>query len=216
MKQELLVTHLPPDKAATAIQLVKVHRGKLEYYADRLLWWNKKINLISRSVSRETVMKHIEHSLVLSQAEAFHQAKKIIDSGTGGGLPGIPLAIIFQDKEFLLNDIVEKKLMACKNMTRDLNLQNVKTNSSSIKDVGLDADSLLISKHAFKINELFAMIKDKEWNNILLLKGANEVKTELEGIEEQLRISVFKLEDVSDSGFYKGKAMVEIQRKNHL
>ncbi|MEX0722057.1 MAG: RsmG family class I SAM-dependent methyltransferase [Balneolaceae bacterium] len=212
MKHKIAVSNFSTSKATAAKKLYQENEEKLLRYADRLLWWNQRVNLISRNVSRETAAHHIRHSILISQVDSFQQANQVIDAGTGGGLPGIPLAVLFKEKDFTLNDIVEKKVMACKNIVRDLGLENVKTSSLSIEDVTVPAGSLIISKHAFKVNELYDLVKGRPWEQLILLKGSKEVEGELMGINEQLEITIFDLEKTFEVEFYQGKALVEIKR----
>lgn len=212
MEHQLLSTLLVREKAANVRRLCDRHKKELEEYVSRLLWWNKKINLVSRDVSRETISKHVEHSLVITQSELFEQAEKVIDSGTGGGLPGIPLALCNREKRVQLNDVVTKKIMACKNIAAALELKNISTSSCSIEKVSLDGDELLISKHAFKIDDLLRMLGSKPWEKIILLKGGKDVEAEIDKVKEPLNINVVNLMPGFENEFYKGKAMVEITR----
>lgn len=215
VEHQIKKTALPAEKARCARELYNENEDKLQEYISQLLWWNKKINLVSRDVSRETVGRHVEHSLIITQSSFFLQAKKILDSGTGGGLPGVPLAITSPEKEVVLNDVVEKKLMACKSMIRDLGLPNVTTKSGSIAGVGFGGDELLVSKHAFKINDLIDLLGVRPWKKIVLLKGGEEVEEEMVGVEEPLNIEIIDLYPGFEESFYKGKAMVEISKKSN-
>lgn len=189
------------------VQLYQKHELQLNTYIDRLLWWNERINLVSRNVSRETVKEHLIHSLLLSQVELFSSTHKIVDTGTGGGLPGLPLAITHPEKSFLLNDIVSKKCLAVKQMIRKLGLENSRTKDGSIEKVQLNTPFLLISKHAFKINDLYRMTSHLPWESIVLYKGL-DFKKELEGISTPLDLNSYDLSGIST--FYKGKSIVVI------
>lgn len=181
----------------------------LESYLDQLLWWNKRVNLVSRNVSRETIWEHIRHSLLLSQFEAFKSSELIVDAGTGGGLPGLPLAITHPQKHFVLNDLVTKKCLAMKQMAQKLELENLGIIDGSIENLEQDLPFLLISKHAFKINELYQMTASLPWKKMILYKG-NDFEDELEGIKESMTIDSYRLSEESD--FYKGKALVFLHR----
>ncbi|MEQ8524252.1 RsmG family class I SAM-dependent methyltransferase [Gracilimonas sp.] len=215
MEHQIKKTPLKIKKANLTRVLYEENKEKIGEYINRLVWWNKKINLVSRDVSRETMAKHVEHSLVVSQSALFIKARKVLDSGTGGGLPGIPLAIISPEKEVLLNDVVTKKIMACKSMIRDLGLTNVAVKSGSIEGVGFNGDELLVSKHAFKIDGLISLLEGKPWKKIVLLKGGEEVGAEIEKIEEPLNIEIIDLYPGFDDSFYRGKAMVEISKRSN-
>lgn len=184
---------------------------KLEDYLNQLLWWNDKINLVSRGVSRETLQKHIEHSLIVSASRLFKEASNVIDTGTGGGLPGIPLGIVNPDKKILLNDIVSKKIMACKQMVLRLGLKNITLKEGSIGNVPIEKEEIVVSKHAFKINDLVELLGEKKWKGIILLKGKHEVEREIAPVSKPLKLKVYSL-DVFDDSFYDGKALVEIKQ----
>ena len=186
------------------------YETSLNEYADKLIWWNKKVNLVSRDVSRETLMNHIRHSLLLSKLEGYKKANTIVDTGTGGGLPGIPLSIINPEKSFLLNDIVQKKINTINQIKRDLKLSNVQTKACSIAEVPISNFDLIISKHAFKINDLLSFVGD-DWEEIILLKG-REFDDELEGVSCPLSIQVFDLFEESQNPFYNGKAILSIKK----
>lgn len=191
------------------------HSGVFNKYIDRLGWWNKKINLVSRDVSRETLRLHVEHSLVIATSPLYRDANLVVDTGTGGGLPGIPLAVVNGDKKVLLNDIVTKKIMACKSMVRDLALDNVITDVGSIEecDVNYGDGEVIVSKHAFKVDQLLGMLSGKPWQKIILLKGADKVAEEVEDAREALAVKVINLYSGFKNSFYEGKALVEIERR---
>lgn len=187
---------------------------KLSQYSEELFWWNSKINLVSRDVSHETILEHIKHSLLIATTGSFLNAKKVIDTGTGGGLPGIPLAICFPEKEFLLNDIVSKKLVAGKQILRKLGISNATTEAGSIAGVKLNTDDLVVTKHAFKVFELTNYLEGKNWDKLVFLKGEEEAVKEIEEIEEALNVSIINLDKVIESPFYKGKAIIEVTRSS--
>lgn len=190
-------------------KLSKSHSEKLNEYVDQLLWWNKRVNLVSRDVSRETLMHHVEHSITLSTSHLVKEASRLIDAGSGGGLPGIPLGIIYPGKEVILNDIVSKKMIACKQVIMKLGLDNVQVEKGSIAKVKRQRSDVIVSKHAFKINDLVDLLKEEKWKGIVLLKGVENIQAELEGVETALRIDIQTLETF-DNSFYAGKAIVEI------
>ncbi len=183
----------------------------LNDYIDHLLWWNKRINLISRNVSRETIWHHIHHSLLLSQFDVFKNCGLFVDAGTGGGLPGIPLALTHPDKHFILNDIVEKKVRALKQIEKKLHISNITNVCKSIDAVNIKKPYVLISKHAFKIDRLYAMIKQKSIGKFVFYKGLN-CEDELESITDPLTVIVHDLFSGTDNLFYENKKIIVVSR----
>ncbi len=193
-------------------ELIDEHHSKLDSYLKQLFWWNERINLVSRDVSRETVWEHIRHSLLLTQLDVYQNSSFVVDSGTGGGLPGIPLAIVSGNKKFLLNDIVTKKVLAVKQMAQKLGLSGVETLDGSVAELRLDEPFLLISKHAFKINDLVHLASDFPWTGMVFYKGI-DFDEEMEGISPPLQIHVHDLFEENRDSFYKDKALLYISKK---
>ncbi|MCG8372101.1 MAG: class I SAM-dependent methyltransferase [Balneolales bacterium] len=214
MKHLITHTSLTREQLRSVDQLLADHKKPLDDYARLLYWWNQKLNLVSRGVSHETIMEHIRHSLMISVSDYFREQHKIIDTGSGGGLPGIPLAICFPEKSFLINDIVSKKIMAVKNMVQRLELANVETNSASIENVDVSETDLIITKHAFKVDQLIGYLEEKNWQRIIFLKGREEAKEEIERSSVSLYARIIRLDEQLKNSFYQGKAVLEV-RRNH-
>ena len=195
------------DTLRTCKQLAAEHSTALNHYADRLLWWNDKVNLVSRDVSRETIMSHIEHSLTLNTW--LSPISHWVDAGTGGGLPGIPLAIVNPGLSFTLNDIVQKKCTVLKSIVRELALPNVKVQEGSIADVQLNHKTGICTKHAFKIPQLLDLIdgQSSQPGAILWLKGFEEAVQDIESQSDQASFEILSL-DSGEDPFYQGKAIV--------
>lgn len=189
--------------------LISENRPKLKKYLDQLFWWNQRVNLVSRTVSRETVWKHIRHSLLLSNFETFKKARIVVDTGTGGGLPGIPLTITHPNKHFVLNDLVSKKCLAMKQMAKKLGLKNIGIVDGSIEKFTHDEPFLLVSKHAFKINELYEMTKFLPWTQMVFYKGT-DFEEELADLPKSITIDSYDLSGLSE--FLQGKALVIVTR----
>ncbi|MGF1669373.1 MAG: 16S rRNA (guanine(527)-N(7))-methyltransferase RsmG [Balneolaceae bacterium] len=189
----------------------KENEGAYDLYADNLLWWNDKINLISRSVSRETVREHIIHSLLPLQINILDKSEIIVDAGTGGGLPGIPLAISMPGVKFILNDIVQKKIMAVKQMVRELNLDNVEYFQGPISELREKQLFTLVSKHAFKTDDLMEMVKEKPYEKIVLYKGNKEGLSETKKTVASEGI-IFNFEFGKTVSFYEGKGIIVLNR----
>lgn len=215
MKHSISYHTVPRETFEAADQIIENYRTLLEAYLEQLLWWNQRVNLVSRNVSRETIWEHIRHSLLIHNSVPFSKASTIVDAGTGGGLPGIPLAITHPDKEFLLNDIVTKKVVAVRQMILKLDLQNVTAVDRSVEEVPVSDPFLLISKHAFKIDQLFTMTYHLPWTETVFFKGLDFGK-ELTEISTPLSVVVNDLSEGSSNSFYENKAIVVISRLGKL
>jgi 16S rRNA (guanine527-N7)-methyltransferase len=210
VKHSLKESLLSQKNLDDATALYNRHSNKLEQYIDYLLEWNEKINLVSRTVSRETVREHVVHSLVPVTAGLLDGADRWIDSGTGGGLPGIPLSIVLPGKEFLLNDNVRKKMMAVEDIIGRMRLENAVTIPKSVSLVELDKGTGIVTKHAFKIYDLVRLLKGKPWEKIVMYKGADDVEGELKKTKGKLRVVLYRFD--FNNSFYDGKGLVVIER----
>lgn len=210
MEQHNIIQETVPRGTFTQIdELIAEFRSELESYLEKLLWWNNRVNLVSRDVSRETTWEHIRHSLLLSSLELFQKNKLFLDTGTGGGLPGLPLAITHPDKHFVLNDLVTKKCLAIKQIARNLSLNNIGIVDGSIEDLHLEEECILVSKHAFKIGDLIEMTSHLSWEKMVLHKGL-DFEDELKNISAPINITCLDLSSGSD--FYSGKAIIIVEK----
>ncbi len=204
---------LSKDQFNVVEELYEKNVDKLEEYIDLLLWWNQRVNLVSREVSRETIVEHVKHSLFISISSGFQKAKKIIDAGSGGGLPGIPLAICFPEKNFGINDIVSKKVFAINDMIQNLNLRNeARGIFGNISEQVISGFDLIITKHAFKMDELSALLNGQNWASIVFLKGHQEAIDEFEKAKLKAELNIIRLDSAFMNDFYLGKSVVELKR----
>lgn len=97
----------------------------LMQYMEEILMWNEKVNLTGITDRDEFVQKHFIDSLLVIDSTEFNKAKSIIDIGTGGGFPGVPLAVCFPEKDFLLMDSLSKKIKIVKEICQELDIKNV-------------------------------------------------------------------------------------------
>lgn len=195
-----------------ARNLYRKRSDLFESYLNELLWWNEKINLVSRDVSRETLREHIIHSLLVAAMGLLDGIDSWVDAGTGGGLPGIPLAIEEQKKLWLLNDIISKKIAAVKQIVHKLNLVNAIGSAGSIGDLDLDPGTGIITKHAFSVKDLISYAGLKPWRRIIMMKGASEAVDEVKDIDPEFRYVIYRFDFSTDELFYEGKGVLMIEK----
>lgn len=194
-------------------ELFDANKSKLESYLDRIKWWNQRVNLFSRTISDNDLREHLHHSLLCSAAPVFHEYKTIIDAGTGGGLPGIPLAIVFPEIKFTLLDKVYKKTVAVQEIVSELKINNVEVECIDIDDyMPTDNPYLIISKHAFKIHELITLTDHLHWTDMLLLKGL-PFSEEIPSGDDNLSITTYQFMPGMQHPFYENKALLHVSRE---
>ncbi|WP_176719460.1 16S rRNA (guanine(527)-N(7))-methyltransferase RsmG [Rhodohalobacter halophilus] len=210
MKHQIEEIKVEKEVLANARKLYSKHSELLESYIDHLLEWNSKINLVSRNVSRETVREHVIHSLIPLQLGLLNDVDEWIDSGTGGGLPGIPLSVVYPEKKFYLNDNVRKKMRAVSAITEKLKLKNVEVIPKSISLVGIKTGAGIVTKHAFKINDLLRLTKKKPWKKIVMWKGVKGAYQEMERVHSNVKCTIYSFQ--FDEEFYEGKGLVLLEK----
>jgi 16S rRNA (guanine527-N7)-methyltransferase len=178
--------------------------------------WNEKINVISRKDIDYLYEHHVLHSLAIVKFIQFKNATKIMDLGTGGGFPGIPLAIMFPECRFHLVDSIAKKLKVIDAVSEALQLKNVFTFHSRVEQMPYQYD-FIVTRAVAQLSDLLAWTKGKSLykdqnalpNGLIALKGG-DLATELAAAEakliKQLPLSVFFKED-----FFKDKSLVYVK-----
>lgn len=183
--------------------------GKLgELYAD----WNSKINVISRKDMDHFYVRHVLHSLGIAKVTSFQPGTKILDIGTGGGFPGIPLAILFPDTHFHLVDSIGKKITVVKDVARTLKLSNVEAQQARAEQLVRKYD-FIISRAVTRMINFYPWVKGKVkredfnefQNGILYLKGG-DVDEEMEELNKSY--VVYHLEDYFSDDFFETKKVI--------
>ncbi|HAC16084.1 MAG TPA: hypothetical protein DCE78_09095 [Bacteroidetes bacterium] len=186
---------------------------QFELFTSVILQWNKKINLVSRDVSKSELLLHIHHSLMVQYAKLWDSGcNRVIDAGSGGGLPGVPLSIV-SNNEILMVDVVEKKMLALNQIIKSLKIANSRSFHQNIESLSTTEDDLYVSKHAFKLSDFFELTKNQKYLGAIFLKGDGFIK-ELDLCEQALDVEYIVLDEIHKDPFYKGKYVLSIKRQN--
>ena len=178
--------------------------------------WNLKINVVSRKDIDELYMRHVLHSLGIAKVICFKQGSKILDVGTGGGFPGIPLAILFPECSFHLVDSIAKKLKVVDEVVAGLSLNNVKTTHSRVEAIDDNYD-FIVSRAVAAMPTFVHWVKGKIAkqqnhelkNGILYLKGGDLS----EELKDYKTTSIYNLSDYFEEDFYETKKVVHLPMK---
>ena len=178
--------------------------------------WNLKINVVSRKDIDELYIRHVLHSLGIAKVISFKPKSKILDVGTGGGFPGIPLAILFPECQFYLVDSIARKLKVVDEVVIGLGLKNVKTFHSRVEDIDEQFD-FIVSRAVTTMPTFVSWVKGKIAksqhndlkNGILYLKGG-DLKEELQNYKT---VTLFNLSDYFTEDFFETKKVVHLPIK---
>ena len=195
----------------TAIQL-KQFEALQGLYED----WNSKINVISRKDIEALYLRHVLHSLSIAKLIQFQAGSKILDIGTGGGFPGLPLAILFPDVTFHLVDSINKKLKVVNRVAESLGLENIYTTHSRAESIKGQYD-FIVSRAVTTMPDFVGWVKNKVAkksvhpikNGILYLKGGD--------LTEELKIyskaTLYDLNAFFEEDFFETKKIVHLPLK---
>ena len=186
---------------------LKIFKSLFEIYFEI----NKNINLISRKDFENFYLHHIIHSLSITKFDLIKKNNtKIIDLGTGGGFPGIPLAIYFNKNNFILVDSIKKKINAVNNIIKKINLKNTNCINDRAENLNENAD-VIISRSVSSVDNIIEWTKSSLKTNgkLILLKGGN-VNKELKNIRS--RFTIYKLDDIYSDNYFTDKKIIEIHK----
>lgn len=181
--------------------------------------WNAKINVISRKDIDSLYLKHVLHSLGIAKVQRFLPSSKVLDVGTGGGFPGIPLAIMFPETEFVLVDSIGKKIKVVEGIAYELDLKNVTAIHGRAEKVKGEFD-FIVSRAVTRMDDFVKWVRKKIArknnhelkNGILYLKGG-DLTEELKNFPSA---RLFDLHEFFDDPFFETKKVVHIPIKYRL
>jgi len=205
---ELILKYFPDLTPIQIEQFTKLY----DLYID----WNSKINVISRKDIEELYSRHVLHSLGIAKVIHFQPGASILDVGTGGGFPGIPLAILFPEAQFYLIDIIAKKIKVVQEVAKGLGLKNVKAEQKRAELVREEFD-FIVSRAVTNMPDFVKWTKDKTKKNavhelkngILYLKGGDLT----EELAAYKTVQLFDLPDFFEEDFFETKKVVYLPLK---
>lgn len=205
---ELLLKYFP--------ELSEVQKNQFGKLAELYKDWNQKINVVSRKDIDELYLRHVLHSLGIAKVISFLPHARVLDVGTGGGFPGIPLAILFPETQFHLVDSIGKKIKVVEEVSEGVGLENVQITNARVETVTNQYD-FIVSRAVAQMETFVHWVKGRIAkenrhelkNGILYLKGGD--------LEEELSIyktaKIFPLKDFFGEPYYDTKCVVHLPMK---
>ncbi|GAB4155676.1 MAG: 16S rRNA (guanine(527)-N(7))-methyltransferase RsmG [Winogradskyella sp.] len=180
--------------------------------------WNAKINVVSRKDIDELYLRHVLHSLGIAKVIQFADNTSILDVGTGGGFPGVPLAIMFPNCQFHLVDSINKKLKVIDAVCQAIELTNVKTTHSRVEAIDQTYD-FIVSRAVTAMPEFTKWVKGKTAkkqrnilkNGILYLKGGDLT----EELKQYTTVKAYLLSDYFEEEFFETKKVIYLPLKHN-
>jgi 16S rRNA (guanine527-N7)-methyltransferase len=187
-------------------------RSIAEVYKD----WNQKINVVSRKDIDEIYIRHVLHSLGIAKVQTFLPGSQVLDVGTGGGFPGIPLAILFPETQFTLVDSIGKKIKVVEEVVQALDLKNVTAINDRVENISGEFD-FIVSRAVAVMPSFVHWVKGKiakeskhdRKNGILYLKGGDLS----EELQPYRTVEIFELSSFFNEEFFDTKKVVYLPMK---
>src|SRR3982750_1551946 len=207
MTSDKLFTYFP--------NLTQHQKQQFEQLPELYNFWNNQINVISRKDIDELFERHVLHSLGIAKVMPFLPGQKVLDVGTGGGFPGIPLAILFPETDFYLVDSIGKKIKVVQEVAKALGLNNLRADHLRAEQVNEKFD-FVVSRAVTRLGEFYPWVRgkfNKESKNtlpngILYLKGG-DLKQEI--TESGLKVTQYHLKDYFDEEFFETKQVIYVK-----
>lgn len=208
MSIEIILKYFP--------EITSKQKNQFERLEDLYKIWNEQINVISRKDLDSLYEKHVLHSLGIAKIMSFSPHTKVLDIGTGGGFPGIPLSILFPEVQFTLIDSIGKKIKVVEAIKKELQLNNVTaihSRAENIKNKYHFIASRAVTQMPVFLSWLDAKFEKEEFNpkpnGILYLKGG-DLSEELKGLKYEL----FDLKNIFEEEFFETKKVVYLNSKD--
>jgi 16S rRNA (guanine527-N7)-methyltransferase len=206
MKAELIKKYFP--------EITETQLHQFEQLFPLYVEWNEQINVISRKDIDNLMLHHVLHSLAIAKFIEFRPGTEILDVGTGGGFPGIPLAILFPESSFLLVDSIGKKIKVVEGVVEGLGLTNVRAQHVRAEDVDQDFE-FIVSRAVTRLNPFYYWVRKKispnhfhtKRNGLILLKGG-DLREEIQELERKTK--VVDLPSYFDEPFFETKKLVYV------
>lgn len=177
--------------------------------------WNSKINVISRKDMENFVEHHVLHSLAIAKVQPFKSMAEILDVGTGGGFPGIPLAVMFPEARFLLVDSIGKKIKVVQAVADALDLKNVRAEHTRVEQIPEKDFDFIVSRAVTDLSQFVGWVRGrvsdvnyhKLRNGILYLKGG-DLDQELAPFKK--KITLYDIPQFYEEEFFETKKVIHL------
>ena len=181
--------------------------------------WNDQINVVSRKEFDTFYERHILHSMSISKFIQFQPGTRVLDLGTGGGFPGVPLAILFPEVAFTLVDSIGKKIKVVNEVSNALNIQNIRAFHQRVEEVKGQFD-FVVSRAVAPLSDLLSWTKGKYSgeqknalpNGLICLKGG-DLREEVNAVKMHFIVERYKLSDYFNEPFFETKELVYAVKK---
>jgi 16S rRNA (guanine527-N7)-methyltransferase len=203
----IIFTHFP--------DLTDIQKTQFSAISDLYEFWNAQINVVSRKDMNDFLERHVLHSLGIAKIMNFEEGTKVLDVGTGGGFPGIPLAILFPRVDFFLVDSIGKKIKVVRAVAEELGLKNVRTAHERAENINEEFD-FVVSRAVTRMPAFLKWVEGKFSlncnntipNGVLYLKGGDLTE---EMSQVTYHHNSFNLSDYFSQDFFETKKVVYVQ-----